>query len=123
MRLKIKVTKDILRKAMWCGTGKAPSPSLSTNCAIALAVRDIFPHAQISNKITTWVMVGRGEIDTIQLPIEAIEFIGWFDRLWRSPKKRLLMPELEFEIDVPDHIVEAINISDIHKSPTLEVVV
>lgn len=117
MKLKIKVTKEVLRKSMFCGTAMAESASISDNCAIALAVRDIFPFAQV----TPWSIKTNCRLPAIiSLPENAKEFIYEFDEL--SPAKRLLLPELEFEIDLPQEVIDAINIDDIVKSETLELV-
>jgi hypothetical protein len=117
MKLKIKVTKDIIRKAMWCKRDK----DVFKNCAIALAVRDIFPDSETH----AWNLYPMG-IDLITKPIPlpevAQEFIKEFDDLSDRPKARLGLPEIEFVIEVPDKIIDKINISDIHKSATLEVV-
>ena len=114
MILKIKVTKDILRKAMWCGTGN--NQAVSTSCAIALAIRDIFPDAQVSRHITTWTCKN----DIVYIPQSAKDFIQDFDN--STPEERLLLPEFEFEVELSNDIINSINISDIHKSATLEVV-
>lgn len=45
MRLKIKITKDVINRAKYCGTEKQPG-FVTHNCAIAVAVRDIFDDAQ-----------------------------------------------------------------------------
>jgi len=46
IKMKIKVTKEILKKSMWCGTS-AGRGQIITNCAVALAVRDIFQEPQL----------------------------------------------------------------------------
>jgi hypothetical protein len=121
-RLKIKVTKDILKKSMYCGL--TPDLSNSTeNCAIALAIRNVFPKAT----------VGRFEIkyndkalSISELPIEAELFISRFDKFYKMPDQRLEMDEIEFEIDVPDEVIDAIGIEDVKRllisHPTLEMV-
>lgn len=40
MKIKIKVTKDILKRSMMCGVNDC---EVSRNCAISLAVREIAP--------------------------------------------------------------------------------
>lgn len=114
-KLRITVTKSILNKAAYCGhikeNGKYfssddESVSVSTNCAIALAVRDIFPDA----------LVGPGEIlafggndffphaySQIDLPEEATNFIMKFDSL--MPAERRKMEPIEFGVDVPDDVL------------------
>ena len=141
MRIKIKVTKEILRESMMCSTsefklnetwkknGKLHS-SPSQNCAVALACQDIFPLCDMGyTRITnTWRM--ETNIDSkeweIGVPIHVTRFIGDFDRLSGSPQKRLDLPELEFEIELTDKVIDAlpINIDEaikiINQSKTLE---
>lgn len=114
MKIEIKVTKDIIKKAMFCGIGNGEM--VSESCAIALAVRDIFPEAQVSNKITTWTCKN----GIIFIPQSAKDFIGVFDN--STPEERLLIPPFNFEVELSNEIVSSINIDDIHKSETLEVV-
>lgn len=127
VNLKIKVTKEIIEKSMWCGFGS--SNDIQENCAIALAVRDIFPDAQVEKygiflKREDWQT--KGTDSDIQLPPEAIEFIGEFDLYSDTPEHRLLMPELEFEVEIPDKVLEEINIEELRpllqNHPTLELV-
>jgi hypothetical protein len=52
MKIKIKVTKDILRKSMMCGVAESRGLTEDKytsvgNCAIAVAVRDVFPNAHV----------------------------------------------------------------------------
>lgn len=104
--LKIKVTKEILERSKMCGSGNL---NPSQNCAIALAVRDIFPDATIGVEC---IHVGR----VIWLPMEAQKFIERFDRI--GPLERLRMEEIEFEVKVPDEVINQINIEELR--PLLE---
>lgn len=45
MKILIKVTKDILRRSSKCNA------SILTSCALALAVREIFPKAKVNHNI------------------------------------------------------------------------
>lgn len=124
MKLKIKVTKDILKKSMMCGTQKYNYGNpVTENCAIALAVREIFPEAQV---LYTCMIIDDNEEYKAFLPKEAQNFISEFDNLNHFPDERLLMPELEFEIDVPEAYLETVNIDEvvsiINQSQTLELV-
>lgn len=111
--LRIKVTQAILNKAAYCGhikeNGKYiasddESVDVSSNCAIALAVRDVFPDAR----------VGPGEIipfgnnirhySEIRLPEIASCFIMDFDN--KMPAERKKMGILEFEVEVPDDVLQ-----------------
>lgn len=98
MKLKIKVTKEILRKSMMCGT--TPDELIITNCAVALAVREIWPDARLTNEK---LVIERGNKNIILLPESAGKFISDFDMLSDTPKQRLNLPELEFEVEIdPD---------------------
>ncbi len=124
-KLNIKVTKEILEKSKMCGKNK-----VGLNCAIALAIRDIFPSAWITgSKILIdpiFLKEGCGIKSklAIKLPIEAIHFIHEFDRI--KPKRRVLMNEISFDIDIPDAVIEELNIDELKEvlkeSKTLELI-
>lgn len=116
--LQITVTQEILDDSQTCQY----TPS---HCAVARAVRTIFPHANVfplggifiddesannycKNKSSTG----------IKLPLEAIEFIEKFDG-------GITVEPFSFEIDIPDSIVEKINIDEIRplldNHPTLKI--
>lgn len=117
-QLKITVTKDIIINSIKCDT---------RNCAIAVAIRDIFPKAFVTdNEI---FFDGADEFDcpiseTTLLPIEAQEFIQVFDKA--TPKKRKQMDEISFNITIPDSIIQKINIDEIkpllENHPTLQLI-
>lgn len=124
MKIKIKVTKDILYASRMCGD------DAGFNCAIALAVREIFPNAWVeTHKIKTSLTedglrltpIDRGSID---LPEEATRFIRAFDE--RKPEERILMTPIEFEVTVPNEVINEIDISNMYKvlseSKSLELV-
>lgn len=108
---------------MYCGTEKAESIGVSQNCAIALALKDVFGMVSVCDTVTIYgIYQGRKPYTCIPLPKDAIDFTISFDRLSCIPERRLLLPELEFEIDLPQEVIDAINIDDIVKSETLELV-
>jgi len=139
MNIKIKVTKEILRRSMDC------DKDMTSNCAIAMAVIDIMPTAEVctaldadENRLPIEVS---GHSDYVicliksekpllfvrtDLPQEACDFIDTFDDL--SPRERLKMPELEFEVELTDEMIDVlpINIDEaisiIQNSETLELV-
>ena len=120
-KLKIKVTKEILERSKMCGE-KDYGISYSRGCAIALAVSDIFPRCSVgSERISVFSSL---EITCIDLPKEAALFICMFDGTSRD--KRPLMDEFEFEISIPDTIIEKINIEEIkpllQNHPTLQLI-
>lgn len=113
MKILIKVTKDVLRQSMHCSLDQATS-----NCAISVAVRHLLPDAKVlPNFITT-------PDACMLLPREAQLFIYAFDNA--TPEQRLALPEISFEIDLPNEVIEMIGIGEVYKvlseSITLELV-
>lgn len=122
MKLKIKITKKILEESKMCGT-KDCMGVVTKNCAIAVAVREIFPKASVQFSY----IEPFGEFITsksIYLPEEATAFIHEFDDL--NAEQRVNLAEFEFEVDIPESVIEAIPLPDIEKiistSETLELV-
>lgn len=134
VKLKIKVTKDILERAKYCGTHpNQTSFEVPTNCAIALAVRDIFPDAWVSGESIDIYEPGTSFLDmdemkmpydSIALPMDAQEFIELFDAT--MAEYRPLIKELEFEVEVPDRVINMISLDEIKSllknSSTMELV-
>jgi hypothetical protein len=52
----------------------------------------------------------------IHLPAIAQNFIKVFDSLVAMPRVRLLTPEFDFDISIPDKLLERINIDDIQQA-------
>lgn len=138
MKITIKVTKEILTKSAFCVSGKDET---LTHCAIALAVREIFPNAKVQlqhlyafgndTRLATYNGIATGlkvpnvsSKECINLPAEARVFIENFDSSY--PEDRIKMPELSFEIDVPSEVIDEIGIGQVYKvlseSRTLELV-
>jgi hypothetical protein len=120
MKLKIKVTKKILKASKNCG--KDECDLIGTSCAIALAIIEIFPKAWVGTQDIS--IPGPSSNTIAQLPIKAIRFIYDFDRA--TVEERVKMPELEFEIELTDFALSLINIDEITEvlknSETLELV-
>jgi hypothetical protein len=107
MKIKIHVTKDILEKTKMCGEIEEQR-ELASNCAISVAVREIFPYA----------LVGCSTIEVqgstiIKLPIKACNFVSAFDR--NFPEERVLMDPISFDIEVPEKVINSIGISQVEK--------
>lgn len=51
----------------------------------------------------------------ISLPKIAQDFVKLFDSLSAIPCVRLMLPEFEFEISVPDEIIAEINIDEVRR--------
>jgi hypothetical protein len=111
----ISVTKQILARAKCCGQEK--NKAIGDNCAIAIALQDLFPNVFVSGNHIHPFGFGKEEISemAISLPAIARDFIKVFDSLVAMPRVRLLLPEFEFVILIPDRLLEEINIDDIQK--------
>lgn len=111
-KLRITVTKEILEKTKHCSVFSQYS---TTNCAIACAVRDVFPTAKVwANHIAPFT--DHGKYKSIRLPQEAQDFIEAFDDA--TAEERVMMKPISFEIEVPDEVIEKINIDEL--KPLLE---
>ncbi len=110
-KLSIKVTKEILERSKMCGT--VTQQNIVGNCAIALAMRDIFPKAHVygGGDVSFLGASTYPERKDAQLPVKAHVFMNKFDST--AVNERPLMPEIEFEIEVPDDVIEKINIEEI----------
>lgn len=126
-KLRITVTKEILERSRFCGFASGQLPT--SHCAIALAIRDIWPNACIEEEgifVDATNKEGRfwrGIFD-IKLPYEATTFIQEFDSA--TIIQRPLLPEISFEITIPEEIIDQINIDELkpllENHPTLEFV-
>jgi hypothetical protein len=134
MKIKIKVTKQVLADSMFCTWG------VISNCMIARAVREIFPDAVVGSQTDypehpEWVIlpfgvhtivkgIQRPKLFFIELPHSAIEAIGHFDKA--TPDERINLPEFSFEVELSNDVINAINIGQAYKvlseSKTLELV-
>ena len=136
INLKIKVTKQVLEESKYCMYDNHEELA-GRNCAISLAIRDIFPDAFVAKfhiypTKKNWYIDSYGNFSTkhkntdnvIKLPEVAIHFINDFDG--KIPEQRVLMPEIEFEISIPDELIEEINIEELkpllQNHPTLELI-
>lgn len=141
MKLKIKVTKDIIFRSHNCGW---KIDEIIKNCAVAMAICDLFPKAEVYTYDVDWTGENEKEYlslvrhsekhvpenklpkEVSRLPETASDFIEKFDQYQGAPEKRLLLPEFSFEIEVPDSVIEKIGINEaieiLSKSETMEVV-
>lgn len=124
MKLKIKVTKEILERSKNCKyNGKSDKTGTGANCAVALAVIDVFPDAWVNaDSICPFFFNSFSKL--IPLPYNARYFIYEFDKA--TAEERAKMREEEFELGVPDWVIERINIDEIkpllENHPTLELI-
>ena len=118
---KIKVTKEILALSKACGEPDDVE-TIGNNCPIALAIKNIFPDAFVTGQdIYPFGIDEDNELADLKIAIPkmAQEFIKVFDVLCTSPNARLQLPEIEFEISIPDEIISQINIDEVRTSTCL----
>jgi hypothetical protein len=123
VQLKIKVTKSILERSKNCQLSAGGQGCVTRNCAVALAVRDIFPNASVTGPYMR-AKFNDGDDLKIILPRKVALFVSRFDS--STPEQRPNLPELEFEITIPDEVIERINIDELRpllvNHPTLELI-
>jgi len=121
VRLKIKVTKEILELSKECGAHN-DFDTIGKNCAIAIALKDIFPEVVVTDYyIYPFGIDNKNKLDDLRIvmPKIAQDFVKVFDSLSAIHKLRLLLPEFEFEISIPDEIISQINIDEVRTSACL----
>lgn len=124
MKLQINITKEVLERSHMCGFAK--TGSLSENCAIAVAIKDLFPYSNVPSG--SYINVFRTEKGfksyrlnrrrlsddpgvNVILPDAATRFITEFDI--STSKERLSMQPISFEIDVPDEVIDSTGIEQV----------
>ena len=121
VRFKIKVTKEILELSKECGAHN-DFDTIGKNCAIAIALKDIFPGVVVTDYyIFPFGIDNKNKLDDLRIvmPKIAQDFVKIFDSLSAIHKLRLLLPEFEFEISIPDEIISQINIDEVRTSACL----
>ena len=110
---RIRVTKEILALSKSCGSEDLEI--IGENCAIALALKDIFPDVNVTGNCIYPFGIDNDRWNElkIELPKTAQDFIRVFDSLSAIPNQRLRLPEFEFDIAIPDEIISEININEI----------
>ncbi len=113
-QLKITITKEIIEQSKNCGNTNEEQ-EIGKNCAVAFALADIFPNIYVTNYYLFPFGIEYENEQTLKvpLPIIAQQFIKLFDAFRLTPKLRLLLPEFEFTIDLPDEVIEQINIDEV----------
>lgn len=114
LQLKITITKEIIKRSKNCGNENEEC-EIGNNCAIALALKDIFPNVYVTNYYVHpfGLMYEKEQSLKIPLPALAQQFIKLFDGFRLTPRLRLILPEFEFTIDIPDEVIGQINIDEV----------
>ena len=119
LQLKIFITKEIVEKCKHCGNNEDENneDEIGRNCAVAFALADIFPDVYVTNYCIFPFGIGyeKKQVLKIPLPIIAQQFIKLFDGFYLTPRLRLLLPEFEFTIDIPDEVIAQINIDEVRE--------
>lgn len=103
MKLKLKITKEILEKSSLCGAANGGG-LLTENCAFAIAFRDIIPNTIVTKCVTYFQSKHNNTIGAVVHSNKQERFIDLFDL--SEPVNRLLIPEQEFEVEIPDEVIE-----------------
>ena len=113
-QLRIAITKEIIEQCKNCGNDNE-AHKIGKNCAVAFALIDIFPNVYVTGYciFPFGIEYEKEQGLRIPLPVIAQQFIKLFDGFYLTPKLRLLLPEFEFTIDVPDEVIEQINIDEV----------
>lgn len=120
MTIKIHITKEILEKSMYCGVDI--DKPISKNCAVSLAIRDMFPDAAVNyNRIffnakdakLYFSKAALQEDSSVILSFDTLRWIKTFD--WTPVDKRLKLPPFSFEIDIHDSVIDKIGIEEVEK--------
>ncbi len=116
LQLKIAITKEIIEQCKNCGS-ENEEREIGNNCAVAFALMDIFPDVYVTNYYIFPFGIEHGKEQNLKIPLPIIaqQFINLFDGFRITPKLRLLLPEFEFTIDVPDEVIEQINIDEVRE--------
>ncbi|MDW0189351.1 MAG: hypothetical protein QOA70_06840 [Nitrososphaeraceae archaeon] len=128
MKILVKVTRDVLERSKMCGIDKDEWIMIPYNCAVSLAIIELFPSA--CTETLYCYLLGENDsstnnensMDAVVLPSYVSDFIVEFDGL--TPDERVLMSPFSFEIEVPEYVIQKIGIGQIYKvlseSSTLE---
>ena len=111
-QFKIAITKEVIAQCINCGI-EGDNRLVENNCAIAMALSDIFPEVYVTNRYIFPFGIDHEKKLQMPIPIIAQQFIKLFDGFRLTPRLRLLLPEFEFTIDIPDEIIDQINIEDV----------
>ncbi|WP_336517145.1 hypothetical protein [Pollutibacter soli] len=92
------------------------SPENGTHCAIAIALKDIFPDVYVAADCMYPFGNADDECKKVSIPLPPIarQFAKLFDGFYLTPGLRLLLPAFEFPIEIHDEVINMINIDDLH---------
>lgn len=104
-KIKINVTKEILIASQMCGIDMG---AVGSNCAVALAVREIFPKAWVEDEqILPFFGNDNGITNydyAIALPKKVTLFIKTFDAA--TPEERTELNPFSFEVELSEIVID-----------------
>lgn len=114
IEFKIRITKKIIAHCKNCGAENNKA-EINRNCAIAFALKDIFPDVYVTNYYIFPFGIDDEKLEDVKIsmPVIAQQFVKLFDGFYLTPDLRLLLPEFEFTINIPDKAINRINIDEI----------
>lgn len=105
--IKITVTKEIIMRSR---------PNEPNGCAFATAVRDILPKAAVmDDRIFPFGRTDEEMKEHFPITDEMAEFIQAFDKTTDLSATADQLGDREFEVEVPDWVVDRIDIEDVRK--------
>ncbi|HEX5149843.1 MAG TPA: hypothetical protein VFW07_00260 [Parafilimonas sp.] len=113
---KIRITKEIIEHCKNCGTENSRR-DIGSNCAVAFALKDIFPDVYVTDCyiLPFGTDTAKGKNIQISMPVIAQQFIKLFDGFYLMPNLRVSLPEFEFTINIPDEVLDLINIDEVEE--------
>jgi hypothetical protein len=114
VQFNITITKDTIEHCKNCGVNDS-NQDIGRNCAVAFALKDIFPDVYVTNFyiFPFGIDPKKGKDIKIIMPLIVQQFIKLFDGFYLTPNLRLLLPEFAFTIDVPEEVIDHINIDEL----------
>jgi hypothetical protein len=115
-QLKISITKEIIARCIHCGKDNQDH-LIPTTCAVATALLDIFPQVYVTSYYIFPFGIDHNKERALRIPLPVVaqQFIKLFDGFSQTPNLRLLLPDFEFTIDLPDEVIEQINIDELRE--------
>jgi len=107
---KIQVTEEIIHQCKDAGV-PGEAEVLGNVCPIATTIKDMFPDVYVANEYL--FPYGQKSTLKIKLPQIARNFINLFDSLCMMPNVRLKIPAFEFEIEIPEEVIEKVSIENV----------
>jgi len=119
MKLRIKITKEVLETTKTCGLAcssnslklkSSETTKQGENCAVTYIFRELFPTC-ITGMDAIYTEYGEKAITIAHLPVSVSEFIQLFDT--SSPNKRARIKPFDFEIELTEEALELITIEEV----------